>query len=214
MLFDSFTGSRLRPRITRRRNEKRSHSGGGIADACPHRSSHCGRVYGAEGSLAVARRSSTLRGALRLAPSEMPARKLDRLDAEQLTRDEPLPLRLEELIVRRVDQRGSHLRVVPVAADEAESGERRFLFHARRPIASVPLLPGVATLVRWRSAKTSATSLSSRTSTTGKRRSSTRCCGSPARSAPTRTSQNACSTRWTSSARRASRSSPRTPPSA
>src|SRR5947208_11536784 len=208
MLFDSFTGSRLRPRITRRRNEKRSPSGGGIADACPHRSSHCGRVYDAEGSLAVARRSSTsARRAAFSAIGNAPG-KLDRLDAEQLTRDEPLPLRLEELVVRRVDQRGSHLRVVPVAADEAESGRRRFLFHARTPIASVPLLPGVATLVRWRSAKTSATSLSSRTSTTGRQRSSTRCCGSPARSARTRTSQNACSTRWTSSAKRASRSSP------
>src|SRR5215210_4038734 len=60
---------------------------------------------------------------------------------------------------------------------------------------------------------TSATSPSSPTSTTARRRSSTPCSGSPAPSARTRTSPTACSTRWTSSARRASRSSPRTPPS-
>ena len=64
------------------------------------------------------------------------------------------------------------------------------------------------------SARSSATSRSSRTSTTARRRSSTRSSGSPARFARTRTSPSACSTRWTSSARRASRSSPRTRPSA
>ena len=66
----------------------------------------------------------------------------------------------------------------------------------------------------WPPARTSATSRSSRTSTTARRRSSTRCSGSRARSARTRTSPSACWTRWTSSARRASRSSPRTRPSA
>ena len=68
--------------------------------------------------------------------------------------------------------------------------------------------------VAWPSATSSATSRSSRTSTTARRRSSTRSSGSRARSARTRTSPSACSTRWTSSARRASRSSPRTRPSA
>src|SRR3954452_13018657 len=58
-----------------------------------------------------------------------------------------------------------------------------------------------------------ATSRSSLTSTTARRRSSMPCSGSPAPSAPTRTWPSACSTRWTSSARRASRSWPRTPPS-
>ena len=66
---------------------------------------------------------------------------------------------------------------------------------------------------RWPAGTTSATSRSSPTSTTARRRSSTRCSGSPARSARTRTSPSASWTRWTSSARRASRSSPRTPPS-
>ena len=61
-----------------------------------------------------------------------------------------------------------------------------------------------------RGATICATSRSSRTSTTARRRSSTRCSGSPARSARTRTSPSASWTRWTSSARRASRSSPRT----
>ena len=69
------------------------------------------------------------------------------------------------------------------------------------------------TLRRWLSAPTDATSRSSRTWITARRRSSTRCSGSPARSGRTRRSPSACSTRWTSSARRASRSSPRTRPS-
>ena len=58
--------------------------------------------------------------------------------------------------------------------------------------------------------KTYATWRSSPTSTTARPRSSTPCCGSPAPSARTRTSTSASWTRWTSSARRASRSSPRT----
>ena len=69
------------------------------------------------------------------------------------------------------------------------------------------------TLARCPSAPRSATSPSSPTSTTARRRSWTPCSGSRVRSATTRTSQSACSTRWTSSARRASRSSPRTRPS-
>ena len=60
-------------------------------------------------------------------------------------------------------------------------------------------------------APTSATSRSSPTSTTARRRWSTRCSGSRGRFAPTRRSRRASWTRWTSSARRASRSSPRTP---
>ena len=61
-------------------------------------------------------------------------------------------------------------------------------------------------------ATTCATSPSSPTSTTGRRRSSTRCSGSRGRSARTRTSTSASWTRPTSSARRGSRSSPRTRP--
>ena len=71
-----------------------------------------------------------------------------------------------------------------------------------------------ATLQRCPCAPISATSPSSRTSITARRRSSTRCSGSRARSAPTRTWPSACSTRAISSARRGSRSSPRTRPSA
>ena len=72
---------------------------------------------------------------------------------------------------------------------------------------------GAGSIVRAQcsAARTSATSRSSPTSTTARRRWSTPCCGSPAPSAPTRTSTSASWTRWTSSARRASRSSPRTP---
>ena len=79
---------------------------------------------------------------------------------------------------------------------------------------------GAARVIRCRHSRISlpgatifGTSPSSRMSTTARRRSWTRCSGSPARSAPTRTWPSACSTRWTSSARRASRSSPRTRPS-
>ena len=60
-------------------------------------------------------------------------------------------------------------------------------------------------------AATCATSRSSRTSTTARPRWSTRCCGSPVRSASTSTSTSERWTPVTSSARRASRSSPRTP---
>ena len=60
-------------------------------------------------------------------------------------------------------------------------------------------------------APTCATSRSSPTSITARPRSSTVCCGSRAPSAPTRTSTSGSWTRTTSSARRASRSSPRTP---
>src|SRR3712207_4886641 len=56
-------------------------------------------------------------------------------------------------------------------------------------------------------ATTCATWRSSPTWTTARRPSSTPCSGSPARSARTPTSPSACSTPWTSSARRASRSS-------
>ena len=56
-----------------------------------------------------------------------------------------------------------------------------------------PLATSDSTVSRrpWRSAKTSETSRSSRTSTTARRRSSTPCSGSPARSATTRTSTTA-----------------------
>ena len=60
-------------------------------------------------------------------------------------------------------------------------------------------------------ARTFATSRSSPTSTTARPRSSTPCCGSPAPSGPTRRSPTGSWTRTTSSARRGSRSSPRTP---
>ena len=63
---------------------------------------------------------------------------------------------------------------------------------------------------RWPPAPISATSRSSRTSTTARRHSSTRCSGSRARFARTRTWPSASWTRWTSSVRRASRSSRRT----
>jgi hypothetical protein len=63
---------------------------------------------------------------------------------------------------------------------------------------------------QWPPARTSATSRSSPTSTTGRRRWSTPCSGRAARFAPTRPWTSACSTATTSSARRASRSSPRT----
>ena len=64
---------------------------------------------------------------------------------------------------------------------------------------------------RSRPATTCATSPSSRTSTTARPRWSTRCCGSPARSARTPTSTSGSWTPTTWSARRASPSSRRTP---
>ena len=64
------------------------------------------------------------------------------------------------------------------------------------------------------SARTCATSPSSPTSTTARRRSWTPCCGRAACSATTRRSSSASWTPTISSARRASRSSPRTPPCA
>ncbi len=70
------------------------------------------------------------------------------------------------------------------------------------------------TLGRCRSAPTSATSPSSPTSITARRRSSMRCSGSPGRFARTRMSPSGSSIPVSSSARRGSRSSPRTPPSA
>ena len=86
----------------------------------------------------------------------------------------------------------------------------------RRPGPDLPagrVSLAAATLPRCPPARTSATSPSSRTSTTARRRSSTPCSGSPVRSGPTRTWPSASWTRWISSARRGSRSSPRTPPS-
>ena len=72
--------------------------------------------------------------------------------------------------------------------------------------------PLLARILSWRapSVRTSATSRSSPTSTTARRRSSTPCCARPAPSARTSTWKSAPWTRTTSSVRRASRSSPRT----
>src|SRR5829696_9079976 len=86
---------------------------------------------------------------------------------------------------------------------------RREDHRGRKPTNAVGVLSWTACAGRI-----SATSPSSPTSTTGRPRWSTRCCGSPVRSAPTRTSPSGSWTPWTSSARRASRSWPRTPPSA
>ena len=73
----------------------------------------------------------------------------------------------------------------PIPARQAgrERQELEGRRHVRLPVAGRPL-PWVAV---WPAAKTSATSQSSLTSTTGRRRSSTRCSGRPARSARTRT---------------------------
>ena len=89
-----------------------------------------------------------------------------------------------------------------------EGGPRYQL--ANRGLPRLQPLPG--TLPTCPPETTSATWPSWPTSTTARPRSSTRCCGSPGRSARTRTSPSASWTPWTSSARRASRSSRRTPP--
>src|SRR6266511_1850532 len=70
-----------------------------------------------------------------------------------------------------------------------------------------------ATVATWTSARTFGTSPSSPTSTTARRPSSTPCCGSRASSEPTSMWRSGSWTRSTSSARRASRSWPRTRPS-
>src|SRR6266436_1833921 len=107
------------------------------------------------------------------------------------------------------EQSGLHVLTPP------RSGGRRSLCPARRLRARsthCAMRKIRARVATWTSAKTFGTSPSSPTSTTARRLSSTPCCGNRASSAPTSMWPSGSWTRSTSSARRASRSWPRTRP--
>ena len=107
-------------------------------------------------------------------------------------------------------------RSSPAGLRGADAGAAGEATHRSRPIgwgcrhSGIPIL--FARIPSWRapSVRTSATSRSSPTSTTARPPSSTPCCARPAPSARTSTWKSARWTRTTSSAKRASRSSPRT----